>query len=105
MKIKLLTRFAFALSLALAAPLAVGCDTEGPSSSEQDVTQKSAYTADMAAYNAIYGTSFADLNAAYSVIVKAGELSLPAPTHLFGEEVNVIPYSNTDGEKIGRAHV
>lgn len=105
MKIKLLTRFAFALSLALAAPLAVGCDTEGPSSSEQDVTQKSAYTADMAAYNAIYNTSFADLNAAYSVIVKAGELSLPAPTHLFGEEVNVIPYSNTDGEKTADGQV
>lgn len=99
---KTLARVALALSLALGGPLLGGCDsTTEPtgSSEEQDVTQKSAYTADMAAYNAIYGTSFENLDQAYTVLIKAGDKTIPAPTHLFGEAVNVIAYSNDDGVK------
>jgi hypothetical protein len=98
---KSLARVALALSLALVGPALAGCESSAPApaAEEQDVTQKSAYTADMAAYNEIYGTSFADLDAAYTVLIQAGDKTIPAPTHLFGEEVNVIPYANDDGVK------
>lgn len=100
---KTVARLALAFSLAFAAPLYAGCDgteTDAPETGEeQDVTQKSAYTADLAAYNEIYGTSFESLDQAYTVLIKAGDKTIPAPTHLFGEAVNVIPYSNEDGDK------
>ncbi len=98
---KTLARVAFALSLALVAPAFVGCDASTPEQTgeEQDVTQKSAYTADLEAYNGIYGTKFETLDAAYSVLITAGDKTIPAPTHLFGESVNVIAYSNDDGTK------
>jgi hypothetical protein len=98
---KTLARLALAFSLALAAPIA-GCDsaeTAPKTGDEQDVTQKSAYTADMSVYNKIYNTSFETLDQAYTVMIKAGDKTIPAPTHLFGEDVNVIAYSNDDGDK------
>ncbi len=98
----LLARLTLAVSLAVAAPM-LGCDA--PDTEAFDVTEKSSYGADMDAYNAIYGTSFADMNAAYTIIVQAGEVKIPAPTHLFGEAVNVIPYSNEDGEKTAAGEV
>lgn len=96
-KSSVLARLVLAVSLAVSAPV-VGCG--GPDETEDfDVTEKSGYGADMAAYNAIYGTSFKNLDEAYSILVKAGDVTIPAPTHLFGEDVNVIPYSNEDGDK------
>ncbi len=96
LKTTYLARFILAVSLAAAAPM-VGC--EAPETDTQDVTERSAYGVDFAAYNNIYGTSFSKLDDAYSVLVQAGDVKIPAPTHLFGEEVNVIPYSNEDGDK------
>jgi len=36
------------------------------------------------------------LSDAFTVIMKMGDVQYPAPTHLFGVPVNVIPYSNED---------
>jgi hypothetical protein len=96
LKTTFLARLLVLASLAAAAPFA-GC--EGEEAETQDVTEKSAYGIDFAAYNAIYDTSFSKMDEAYTVVVQAGEVKIPAPTHLFGEEVNVIPYSNEDGDK------
>lgn len=93
-------RIALGLALALgSASLAVGCSgDEGPAEQSEDITQQSDYTTNFEAYNAIYGTSFETLEQAYSVNVTVGETVIPSPTHLFGDTVNVIPYSNNDGD-------
>ncbi len=96
LRTNLLARLALAFSLALTAPLA-GCGTT--ETEDFDVTEKSGYGVEFSAYNEIYNTNFTTLNEAYSVLVQAGDVKIPAPTHLFGEEVNVIPYSNNDGDK------
>lgn len=97
-KTDILARLLLAVSLSVSAAPFVGCDA--PAETEDfDVTEKSDYGADMEAYNAIYSTSFKNLDEAYTILVKAGDMTIPAPTHLFGEAVNVIPYSNDDGDK------
>lgn len=89
------------LAALVATPVfAAGCATESEveeeGSSEDAVTQKTIYAVDLAKYNAIYGTQFTSEKEAYTVNVKVGDKTLPAPTHLFGQEINIIPYSNDD---------
>ena len=38
----------------------------------------------------------AALSDPWTALVKVGEKTIPAPTHLFGDVVNVIPYANED---------
>lgn len=93
-----LARSVFALCLA-ALPLAAACTTTEVTeeeTGEDDVTLKTNYDVDFTKYNAIYGTTFQKPEEAYTLLVKVGDKTIPAPTHLFGEAVNVIPYSNDD---------
>lgn len=61
----------------------------------------SPYVADLAKMNAIWPgePAIAKVEDAYTVLVDLGQAKFPAPTHLFGAPVNVIPYSNEDGIK------
>lgn len=58
----------------------------------------SEYEADIAALNDLWPgpNQLASVEDAYTVSVDLGEAKFNAPTHLFGTNVNVIPYSNTD---------
>lgn len=97
---------ATALVLATLASLAFapGCSSEviqeeEAAASEDEVSTRTNYEISWQQYNEIYGTSFTKAEDAYSVLVKVGDKTLPAPTHLFGEQVNIIPYSNDDNVK------
>ncbi|HVJ92307.1 MAG TPA: hypothetical protein VM580_21050 [Labilithrix sp.] len=85
----------------LAALTAVsGCSTESaskPDAAENDVFLRTNYEISWEQYNATYSTNFSTPEQAYSVDVKLGDKVIHAPSHLFGETVNVIPYSNDDG--------
>ena len=61
----------------------------------------SPYVADVAKMNAIWPgePAIVKVEDAYTVLVDLGQAKFPAPTHLFGAPVNVIPYSNEDGIK------
>jgi len=74
----------------------VGCS--GKCDSPTDVFV-SPYVADVGKMNAIWPGSPAmqKVEDAYTVLVDLGTAKFPAPTHLFGAPVNVIPYSNDDG--------
>src|SRR5262245_56136044 len=90
-----------ALVLAAVASMfaASGCsaqpveDEEAAAGSEDAVTKRTDYDIAWDKYNAIYGTSFTKAEDAFSVAVKVGDKTIKAPSHLFGEAVNVIPYS------------
>ncbi|HVJ88714.1 MAG TPA: hypothetical protein VM580_02855 [Labilithrix sp.] len=91
---------AFVLAALTAIASAAGCSSEGtakgPDATENDVTVRTNYEISWDEYNAIYSTNFTTADDAYSLIVKLGDTAIKAPTHLFGETVNVIPYSNDD---------
>jgi hypothetical protein len=91
------------LAALVTAPIVGGCASEtaveDESSSEDAVTQKTNYAIDFPKYNAIYRTAFTTESQAYTALVTVGDKTIPAATHLFGEEVNVIPYSNDDNVK------
>jgi hypothetical protein len=76
----------------------VGC--VGKCDSPTDVFV-SPYVADIAKMNAIWPgePAIVKVEDAYTVLVDLGQAKFPAPTHLFGAPVNVIPYSNADGIK------
>ena len=59
----------------------------------------SPYVADLAKMNQIWpgASPMQKVEDAYTVFVDLGAAKFPAPTHLFGAPVNVIPYSNDDG--------
>jgi hypothetical protein len=83
-------------------PLAAACSaevTDSSQASEDEVTVKTDWAIDFPKYNAIYNTSFTKPEEAYTAAITLGGKTIPAPTHLFGEAVNVIPYSNDDGVK------
>lgn len=82
------------LSLSL---LACGSSESGEAQ-DSDITLKSAYTTDFGAFNQIFGSSFSTVEEAYTLQVKAGPVEFPAATHLFGNEVNIIPYSDVDSD-------
>jgi len=76
----------------------VGCS--GKCDSPTDVFV-SPYVADVGKMNGIWPgePAIAKVEDAYTVLVDLGQAKFPAPTHLFGAPVNVIPYSNEDGGK------
>ena len=95
------------LVLAFAA-LSIVADCSGQYVSaehSQNITQKSNFTWNAKAYNTVYGTQFESLEQAYTVVIKVGSQTLLAPTHLFGAEINVIPYSNDDGTMAADGHL
>jgi hypothetical protein len=101
---------ALSFVLAALASLAIvpGCSTEvadQTSVGEDDVTMRSAYEISFPEYNGIFRGSFANAEEAFRVLVKVGDKTIPAPTHLFGEEVNVIPYSNADNVRTADGRV
>ncbi|MEZ4220132.1 MAG: hypothetical protein R3B13_04315 [Polyangiaceae bacterium] len=69
---------------------------------------QSGYVMDMPAANAIWSGAVPMEKAedAYTVLVDLGQAKFPAPTHLFGAPVNVIPYSNDDNvaDAEGKVH-
>jgi hypothetical protein len=94
----------------LLAAVAIGCGGSGSKSDRPaDCYGKcdgpptgviSPYEADFDALNGIWPgeVKVATIEEAYSVLVDLGETKFTAPTHLFGVPVNVIPYSNEDGQ-------
>ena len=96
---KIAPLFAIALAPMLAAG-AQGCSA-GDEAGDQsdDVTQLSDYTADLDRLNEQYPSEIpiTKLEDTWTAFVKVGDQTLPSPTHLFGDVVNVIPYSNEDG--------
>lgn len=102
-------RFAV-LALLASLAFAPGCATEAqsseaePASTADEVSTRTNYEIAWEQYNEIYGTSFSTPEEAYSVRVKVGDKTLVAPTHLFGEQVNIIPYSNEDDVRTADGH-
>jgi hypothetical protein len=91
-------RFLLLAALASSPVLLAGCEPE-PTADVSDITQKSSVGVDVAALGGLYGKTFASFEDSQTVKVKAGEITVPAPTHLFGAEVNIVAYSNDDGVK------
>lgn len=93
--------FAVAL-IPLLGAAAQGCaGDESPSEQSENITQLSNYDVDMAGANAIWNPAVpfekpADI---WTALVRIGDKTIPAPTHLFGDTINIIPYSNEDGVK------
>ena len=76
-----------------------GCSSGDDSAAQSgDVTELSNYTLDFARMNETYPgqVPMEKLEDPWTALVKVGEQVLPAPTHLFGDVVNIIPYSNED---------
>ena len=96
---KIAPLFAVALAPMLAAG-AQGCSAGDDTDDQSDnVTQLSDYTVDFDRMNEQYPGEFpiTKIEDAWIAMVKVGDQVLPSPTHLFGDVVNVIPYSNEDG--------
>ena len=96
-----LDKFLTAMALALAPLVAStqGCVSESDTKSQSDdATELTNYTLDFGRMNATYPdvVPIAALSDPWTALVKVGEKTIPAPTHLFGDVVNVIPYSNDD---------
>src|SRR5262245_32206934 len=96
-----LGRFILSIALGIFPALGTGCGDGEFDQGAENVVEKSDYTVDMAAFNGIFNpaTPYTSLEDAYTAEVTVGDKTLSAPTHLFGESVNVIPYSNEDGVK------
>jgi hypothetical protein len=101
----------FASSLALGLLLgSLGCTSDDVARQADDITELSGYEMDLAKANAIYPgePAIAKPSDAWTARVVVGGKTIPAPTHLFGEVVNVIPYANqddvttADGTKLAR---
>ncbi|MBW2458493.1 MAG: hypothetical protein JRI68_28600 [Deltaproteobacteria bacterium] len=93
-----LTVFALAL-VPLFGGFTQGCVVADDSASQSDdVTQMSGYELNFARMNEIYpdAVPIATPADAWTALVTVGEQTIPAPTHLFGDVINIIPYSNDD---------
>ena len=95
---KILSIFAMAVAPMLAAVSTTGCTGEDASAQTDDVTALSDYTADIDRLNEQYPDEIPiqKLSDAWTAYVKIADKTIPAPTHLFGDVVNIIPYSNDD---------
>ena len=93
-----LTILALALVPVLGANV-TGCAADDTSSQSDDVTELSDYEMNFEAANAIWpdAVPIAKPADAYTALVKVGDQTIPAPTHLFGDVINIIPYSDQDG--------
>jgi len=69
-----------------------------PVEQSSNITQLSAYEMNIEAANAIWPDTVPIVNPAdaWTALVTVGDKTIPAPTHLFGTVVNIIPYSNDD---------
>jgi hypothetical protein len=91
-----------ALSLLPIVASTQGCTFDGDISSQtDDATELTNYTIDFDRMNETYPdvVKIAKLSDPWTALVKVGDKTIPAPTHLFGEVVNIIPYSNQDKVK------
>jgi hypothetical protein len=96
---KALSVFAIAI-LPMFAGVTQGCSVEeDPVAQSDNVTQLSDYDVNIEAANGIWSpaTPFAEAKDLWTATVLIGDQAIPAPTHLFGDVINVIPYSNEDG--------
>ena len=94
-----------AVSLVLVVATVADCSGQyDRAECSETITQKSNFTWNANAYNTVYGTHFENLEQAYTVVIQVGSQTLLAPTHLFGPEINVIPYSNDDGTIAADGH-
>jgi hypothetical protein len=91
---------ALAIALIPLTGLVQGCADDSDTGVEA-VTQQSSYDVNIAAFNELYPDRFPVQKPAdgWTALVQVGDKILPAPTHLFGDVVNIIPYSNEDGVK------
>lgn len=80
-----------------------GCSAEPEEAQSENVAEKSGYEMDIALANEIWHSTppIEKPADAWTAVVKVGDKTLIAPTHLFGDVVNVIPYSNDDNIKTG----
>jgi hypothetical protein len=76
-----------------------GCAADDTASQSDDVTEMSDYEMNLDAANALWPDQvpIAKPADAWTALVKVGEQTIPAPTHLFGDVINIIPYSDQDG--------
>jgi hypothetical protein len=91
--------FAVAL-IPLLGAVAQGCaGDESPTEQSENITQLSNYEVDIAAANELWtpAVPFEQPADIWTALVRVGEQTIPAPTHLFGDVINIIPYSNDDG--------
>jgi hypothetical protein len=98
---KVLSVFALALAPILAMGT-IGCGAEDDADSQsENVTALTNYTVNFDRMNEQYpgDVPMAKLTDPWTALVKIGDKTIPAPTHLFGDTVNIIPYSNEDGVK------
>jgi hypothetical protein len=90
-------------ALAVAPILAVGASgcvaAEDDGAQSENVTALTDYTIHIDRMNAQYpdAVPIAKLSDPWTALVKIGDMTIPAPTHLFGDVINIIPYSNQDG--------
>ncbi|MEZ0227826.1 MAG: hypothetical protein ACAI25_04320 [Planctomycetota bacterium] len=90
---------AFGLACALGLSTATPALSD-PGRIDQRSVAPSGYEIDVEKINALYPgpVPIQKVEDAYTVIVDlGGGLKLPAPTHLFGASVNIVPYSNQHG--------
>ena len=89
----------FALALLPVFGATQGCAVEeDPQSQSENVTSLTNFTIDVDAMNSTYPSEvpIAELADPWTAIVKLGDKTIPAPTHMFGDVINIIPYSNKD---------
>ncbi len=98
---KVLSVFALAVAPLLVAATNVGCSSEDPTSQSDNVTELTNYEVNIGRMNAQYPDAVPIQKAAdtWTALVKIGDQTIPAPTHLFGDVINIIPYSNEDNVK------
>ena len=94
---KVLSVFALAIAPLIVGATATGC-TADPTSQSDNITELTNYEVNIERMNAQYpdvtpGETAADF---WTARVLVGDQVIEAPTHLFGDVVNIIPYSNTD---------
>lgn len=92
------------LALPVAAP---ACGGDAPSQSSEDVKETGSYRIDFAAFNERYPdvVKAEKTEDAWTALIKVGETTFPAPTHLFGDTVRVVPYSNSDEVEDAKGNV
>jgi hypothetical protein len=98
---KVLSVFALVLAPMLAGAVTMGCSSGDPTSQSDNVTELTNYEINVERMNEQYPDVVPIKTAAdaWTALVKVGDQVIPAPTHLFGEVVNIVPYSNEDGQK------
>jgi hypothetical protein len=83
----------------LAAPITAGCAAETADETTEDdgsAISSKKYEIAFDKFNAQFRGNASTPAEAFSVKVKVGNQEIVAPTHLFGDTVNIIPYSNDD---------